>query len=56
MNSIPNDQRMAMLDTTVTRAADLQDAVPTTGGPARLRALPLDLLLALDEGLRLRCP
>ncbi len=56
MNWIPNDQRMAMLNTTVTRAAGLQDAGPKARVPARLRAFPLDLLLALNGGLRLRCP
>ena len=56
MNRIPNDQRMAMLNTTVTRTAGLQDAGPKARVPARLRALPLNLLLTLDGGLRLRCP
>ena len=56
MNRFPNHQRMAMLNTTVTRAAGLQDAGPKARVPARLRAFPLDLLLALDGGLRLRCP
>jgi len=56
MNSMPNDQRMAMLNTTKTSAPGFQDADPKARVPARLRALPLDLLLALDGGLRLRCP
>ena len=56
MNRFPNHQRMAMLNPTVTRAAGLQDAGPKARVPSRLLAFPLDLLLALDGGLRLRCP
>ena len=56
MNWIPNDQRMAMLNMTVTRTVGLRDAGPKARVPVRLRALPLNLLLALDGGLRLRCP